>query len=135
MSDTDGDSATLLYNMSQPQIDPGDFDAVVLSHTHNYHVCGLSCFLQEKSAITVYLPKSFRKSFEDNVQQFGAKVGKIDEAMELATNVYATGELGNDVMEQSLVVTTSEGLMIITGCAHLGMAKIVEIANEILPDK
>ncbi len=57
--DAGGDTSTLLHNMRQLDIDPREVDTVVLSHRHNDHVGGLSEFLEQNSAVTVYLPQSF----------------------------------------------------------------------------
>lgn len=92
--DTGGDSSTLLHNMRQLQIEPEEVDVVVLSHIHGDHVGGLGGFLKQNSAVTVYLPKSFPQSFKDKVQSLGAKVEEVDEARELLSGVYTTGELG-----------------------------------------
>jgi 7,8-dihydropterin-6-yl-methyl-4-(beta-D-ribofuranosyl)aminobenzene 5'-phosphate synthase len=57
------------------------------------------------------------------------------EAEELFSGVYTTGELGNGIKEQSLIITTSQGLVIITGCAHPGVVNIVRKAKEMLVEK
>jgi len=132
--DTGGDSPTLLHNMRQLQIDPGEVDIVVLSHIHGDHVGGLSGFLEENSAVTVYLPQSFSQSFKDEVKSLGAKVEEVYEARELFSGVYTTGELGNGTKEQSLIVTTGKGQVIITGCAHPGVANIIRVAKDVVPD-
>ena len=132
--DTGGDSPTLLHNMRQLQIDPGEVDIVVLSHIHGDHVGGLSGFLEENSAVTVYLPQSFPQSFKDEVKSLGAKVEEVYEARELFSGVYTTGELGNGTKEQSLIVATGKGQVIITGCAHPGVANIIRVAKDVVPD-
>jgi len=132
--DTGGDSPTLLHNMRQLQIDPGEVDIVVLSHIHGDHVGGLSGFLEENSAVTVYLLQSFPQSFKDEVKSLGVKVEEVYEAGELFSGVYTTGELGNGTKEQSLIVTTGKGLVIITGCAHPGVANIIRVAKDVVPD-
>jgi len=38
------------------------------------------------------------------------------------------------IKEQSLVITTSKGLVIITGCAHPGVVNVIRTAKEIVPD-
>ncbi len=129
--DTGGDSRTLLHNMAELQIDPDEVDIVVLSHIHGDHVGGLFGFLRQNSHVTVYLPMSFPQSFKDEVKSLGANVEEIGEARELFPGVYTTGELGNGTREQSLVVTTSKGLGIITGCAHPGVVNIIRRAKEI----
>jgi 7,8-dihydropterin-6-yl-methyl-4-(beta-D-ribofuranosyl)aminobenzene 5'-phosphate synthase len=132
--DTGGNSAILLDNMLKLQIDPQEVEMVVLSHIHNDHVGGLGGFLEQNNDVTVYLPRSFPQEFKDDVTYHGAKVEEIHEARELLPGVYSTGELGGVVKEQSLIITTSQGLVIITGCAHPGVVNIVKKAKEIVPD-
>ncbi|MBA7695096.1 Ribonuclease BN [subsurface metagenome] len=132
--DTGGDSSTLLHNMTQLQIDPEEIDIVVLSHIHGDHVGGLSGFLEENNAVTVYMLKSFPRSFKDEVKSLGAEVEEISAARELLPGVYTTGELGNGTREQSLIITSSKGLVIITGCAHPGVVNIIQIVKGIVPD-
>jgi len=132
--DTGGDGSTLLHNMRQLGIDPGEVDTVVLSHIHGDHVGGLSDFLKQNSAVTVYLPQSFPKSFKEQVTSPGAKVAEVSEAREIFTGVYTTGELGDGTKEQSLIVTTSQGLVVITGCAHPGVVNIIRKAKDVVPD-
>jgi 7,8-dihydropterin-6-yl-methyl-4-(beta-D-ribofuranosyl)aminobenzene 5'-phosphate synthase len=132
--DTGGDSATLLYNMFQLQINPKEVEAVVLSHGHGDHVGGLGGFLELNSNVTVYLPRSFPQMFKDDVSYLGAKVEEVYQAGELMPGVYSTGELGGGIKEQSLIITTSQGLAIITGCAHPGVVPIIQRAKEVVPD-
>jgi 7,8-dihydropterin-6-yl-methyl-4-(beta-D-ribofuranosyl)aminobenzene 5'-phosphate synthase len=133
--DTGADSATLLSNMKKLKIDPAEVDAIVLSHIHGDHVGGLSGFVEENGDVIVYLPKSFPGSFQDRVRSFGAQVEEVSEAKELFTGVYTTGELGNGIKEQSLIVTSSQGLVVITGCAHPGVVNIVRKARDMLAEK
>ncbi len=132
--DTGGDSPTLLDNMLKLQIDPEEIEAVVISHAHGDHTGGLGGFLEQNSNVTVYLPRSFSQGFKDDVTCLGAKVEEIYEAKELMPGVYSTGELGGGIEEQSLIITTSQGLVIITGCAHPGVVKIIQRAKEVVPD-
>jgi len=131
--DTGGDSPTLLHNMRQLEIDPGEVDIVVLSHIHGDHVGGLSGFLEQNHAVTVCLPQSFPETFKDEVKSLGAKVEEVFEARELFSGVYTTGELGNGTNEQALIVRTSKRLVIITGCAHPGVVNIIQVAKDIVP--
>ncbi|MBA7682514.1 hypothetical protein ES703_90864 [subsurface metagenome] len=100
----------------------------------NQNLGGLSGFLEQNSAVTVYLPQSFPQSFKDMVKSLGAKVEEVYEARELFTGIHTTGELGNGTKEQALAITTSKGLVIITGCAHPGVVNIVRVAKDIVSD-
>jgi len=133
--DTGGDSSILLDNMDHLQIDPKEIDIVVLSHIHGDHVGGLGGVLNQNSDVTVYLPASFPQSLKEDVKLYGAEVKEIHEPRELFDGVYTTGELNGGIKEQSLIVKTDEGLVIITGCAHPGVVNIVQRAREIAGDR
>lgn len=132
--DTGGDASILLSNMEKLGIDPKDIDVIVLSHIHGDHVGGLHGFLESNPHVTVYLPKSFTKSFKDGVKAYGAEVVEVHEPTRICTAVYSTGELGTWIKEQSLVIRTDKGLVVITGCAHPGIVNIVTKARELLDD-
>jgi 7,8-dihydropterin-6-yl-methyl-4-(beta-D-ribofuranosyl)aminobenzene 5'-phosphate synthase len=133
--DTGADSATLLSNMKKLKIEPAEIDAIVLSHIHGDHVGGLNGFLEENSRIIVFLPQSFPESFKGTARSFGAQVEEVSEAKELFTGVYSTGELDNGIEEQSLIVTSSQGLVVITGCAHPGVVNIIRKAKDMMAEK
>jgi 7,8-dihydropterin-6-yl-methyl-4-(beta-D-ribofuranosyl)aminobenzene 5'-phosphate synthase len=133
--DTGGDSSILLDNMEQLQIDPKEIDVVVLSHIHGDHVGGLGGILNQNSDVTVYLPASFPQGLKEDIKLYGAEVQEVDEPRELFDGVYTTGELNGGIREQSLIVKTDEGLVIITGCAHPGVVNIVQRAREIAVDR
>jgi 7,8-dihydropterin-6-yl-methyl-4-(beta-D-ribofuranosyl)aminobenzene 5'-phosphate synthase len=133
--DTGGDSGTLLSNMEKLKIDPKGIDAIMLSHIHGDHVGGLTGFLEENSEVIVYLPLSFPDSFKDETRLFGIEVVEVSEAKELFNGVYTTGELGNGIKEQSLIVASSQGLVVITGCAHPGVVNIVRKAKDMMAEK
>jgi len=132
--DTGGDGAILLNNMEKLAIEPNSVELVVLSHIHGDHTGGLGDFLGKKPDVTVYLPKSFPKRFKEGVRGYGAKVIEVEEALKICENVYSTGQLGTLIKEESLIVRTNKGLVVITGCAHPGIVKIVGAAKKLLKD-
>jgi 7,8-dihydropterin-6-yl-methyl-4-(beta-D-ribofuranosyl)aminobenzene 5'-phosphate synthase len=132
--DTGGDGPILLKNMEKLAIDPNSIDTVVLSHIHGDHTGGLNSFLEKNPDVTVYLPKSFPKKFKDNVASCGAKIVAVEQPLKICENVHSTGQLGKWIKEQSLIIRTEAGLVVITGCAHPSIAKIVNTAKESLKD-
>jgi len=132
--DTGGDGSILLANMKELDINPKEIDLVVLSHIHGDHVGGLPSFLEKNPEVVVYLPKSFPKGFKDGVKEYGAKVVEVQGPLKICQGVYSTGELGTWIKEQSLVIHTEKGLVVITGCAHPGIVKIVNKAKELFKD-
>ena len=132
--DTGGDGSILLTNLEELGINPKEIDLVVLSHIHGDHVGGLPSFLEKNSEVVVYLPKSFPKAFKDKVKEYGAKIVEVQESLKICQEVYSTGEMGTLIKEQSLIIQTKKGLIIITGCAHPGIVKIVDKAKDLFKD-
>jgi len=129
--DTGGDGARLLSNMVQMGLDVGGIKTVALSHAHGDHTGGLGGLLAFNENLTVYLPRSFPIGFKEQART-RARVVAVHEPMEIAEDIHTTGEMGRGLVEQSLVLTTNQGLVVITGCAHPGIVRIVKKAKEVV---
>jgi 7,8-dihydropterin-6-yl-methyl-4-(beta-D-ribofuranosyl)aminobenzene 5'-phosphate synthase len=121
--------------MHQLNIDPHEIDAVFLSHHHRDHTGGLDEFLKVNPHVTVYLPKSFPSHFKDKVILAGAKLKEVIQPREIIRNVYSSGEMGIDIIEQSLILSGPAGLVVVTGCAHPGIINIIQSVKDQLKDK
>ena len=130
--DVGGEGSVLLSNMEKLKIDPKEVDSVVLSHVHHDHIGGLGNFLKKNHTVTVYMPQSLPQSVKDTVRQAGARVADVKKPIKICKDVYSTGELGDFIKEESLIIATSKGLIVITGCAHPGVVDIVKRAKEML---
>lgn len=62
----------------------------------------------------------------------GASFVEILEAQKVSDFVYSTGELNGFLEEQSLIIDSKRGLIVITGCAHPGIVKIVEKTEKLM---
>jgi len=133
--DTGGNSSILLSNMEKMKVDPEDIDIVVISHIHGDHVGGLGGFLERNGDVKVYIPSFFPNSIRERIKSYGAEYRNVKGPVQISDNVYTTGEMGTWIKEQSLVLNTEKGLVIITGCAHPGIVNIAKKAKQILPDK
>ena len=129
-----GGGRSLLDNMEKLAIEPDRIDVVVLSHIHGDHTGGLSSFLEKNSNVTVYLPVSFPRKFKDTVRDHGAGIIEVEESLQICENVYSTGQLGRLIKEQSLIIRTGKGLVVITGCAHPGIVSVVNTAKDLIKD-
>ncbi len=132
--DTGGNGSTLLANMKRLDINPGEIDIIVLSHIHGDHIGGLERFVERNKKVSVYLPKSFPRGFTDNLRSSGIKIFEVHEASRICDGVYTTGELGQAIKEQSLIVHTTQGIIVITGCAHPGIVEILKRAKDLSKD-
>ena len=132
--DTGSDGALLLENMAKLHVEPAHIDLVVLSHVHGDHTGGLTGFLKANPRVDVYLPQSFPRRFKEVARGYGASVVEVNEPQEMCTHVYTTGLVGRLIKEQALVIRTTRGLVILTGCAHPGVTKMVEAARRLSQD-
>ena len=128
--DVGGESSVLLKNMKKLRIDPKMVDIIVLSHIHYDHIGGLSDFLKVNPEVAVYMPRSLSRSVKNIVEKAGAKLVEVHKPIKICKDIYSTGELGSFIKEQSLIIKTSKGSVVITGCAHPGIVDIVKKAKE-----
>jgi 7,8-dihydropterin-6-yl-methyl-4-(beta-D-ribofuranosyl)aminobenzene 5'-phosphate synthase len=127
--DTGGDAPTLLANMTRLNLAPERARAIVLSHVHRDHTGGLDGFLARWPKVTVYMPRSFPAAFRRAVERRGARVEPVSGPRGLFGSFYSTGELGDGIKEQALIVDTAAGSAVITGCAHPGIVEITGAAR------
>ncbi len=137
--DTGEDEATLLFNMKALGISLEDLTTVVISHDHYDHTGGLSGILRRNPRLKVYGLSDFSSSFKQKVRNSGAELIQKDEFSRIAPGVYLTGKIvasygGSSLAEQSLVIKADPGLVIITGCAHPGIIRILEKVKENLEE-
>jgi len=129
--DTGGDGAVLMANVKRIGVNLRDLRAVILSHAHGDHTGGLGAVLAVQSGIEVILPTSFADSFKKQIQAAGARIREVSGPERISPSVATTGEMGEQIVEQSLLVNTSNGLVVVTGCAHPGIVEIVMRAKEL----
>jgi len=127
--DTGGKGDILPRNMRALGLDPQVVRTVVLSHAHADHTGGLAGFLAENPNVIVYLPISFPAAIKDTVRQASATLVEVTGPQEIGAGAHTTGELGDQIREQALVLETPRGLVVITGCAHPGIATMVRQAK------
>jgi len=111
--DTGDSGEKLMYNFEKLSIDPKSVDKVVLSHSHWDHVDGLEGFQRLNHKAEIVYPKAF------------------SQLTEISAGIYSTGVLGRLIKEQSLVTHTEKGNVVITGCAHPGLGKIINKAKQL----
>ncbi|MBE0433439.1 MBL fold metallo-hydrolase [candidate division WOR-3 bacterium] len=128
--DTGGNGAILMDNMGKLMVEPYEIDAVFLSHEHWDHTGGLQDFLKHNYKAVVYLLASFPENIKSSITSAGAKFVEITSPTYFCERAGTVGELGTSINEQSLVIETNNGLVIVTGCAHPGIVHIIEAAKN-----
>ena len=129
--DSGSDSKVLLENLKLAGIKPKEINIVVLSHEHQDHTGGILGFLEKNPSIKIYVPESFSPYLKNEIASKGAEIIEVSKPIKITKGVYSTGQLGSLVKEQSLVINSKKGLIIVTGCAHPGITNIVKKAKEL----
>jgi uncharacterized protein (DUF885 family)/metal-dependent hydrolase (beta-lactamase superfamily II) len=137
--DTGPGGPMLLGNLAQLGLDPSEIDAVVLSHGHADHAGGLLSLLQTGVRPTLYVPSGVSSSYKEPLRA-RTELVEVKSPIEILPGLHSTGELTTSIggqagglTEQALVLETSEGSVVITGCAHPGIVPIVRAAQQIVP--
>lgn len=119
--DTGADGNILLSNMQKLAFKPDAIDIVFISHNHFDHVGGLAQFLNMNSSARIFVPQSLKGLKRgERVHSVGA------EPFTIIDDVFSTGELMD--IEQSLLIKTHKGLVVITGCSHSTVKLILQSA-------
>ncbi|RLI75573.1 MBL fold hydrolase [Archaeoglobales archaeon] len=120
--DAGWDGNILLHNLKKAEIE--DFDYIMLSHAHWDHIGGLNHVINKTNYVIV--PKSFSKNLKREISKRSELI-EVNNPIEIAEGFYTTGDLNG---EQSAILKSKKGLVVITGCAHPGLDKILSKARE-----
>ena len=119
--DTGARGSILLGNMKRLGIDPVTINEVFISHDHWDHTGGLADFL-DKNPAKVYLPGSCKNNYA------AGEAVRMEGSGEIHKNIFSTGVLA--YIEQSLVLNTEKGSVVVVGCSHPGVDKILNSASQ-----
>jgi len=134
--DTGADLLVLKNNLKELDVSPSTLDGIALSHPHCDHVGGLSAVLKKNPDLTVVFTENFPASTKKKIESYGARPLKLSEPRELWGNIWSTGELtvqyrGRELPEQGLILESSSGPILVSGCAHPGITEMVLRAKEV----
>ena len=123
--DTGNDAPTLLHNMRKLGVDPQGVDGIVISHAHMDHAGGLPGILRTNETAQVFVPPSLQHS---NLGIAPDRITVVGRPVEISAEVISTGVMGSAIKEQSLVASGQQDQVLVTGCAHPGLERILEAA-------
>jgi len=135
--DTGAKPNVLKENLKLADVDLQTVEKVFISHNHWDHVGGLEAVLENKG-VELFVPESDCEEFESNLPQEAACVPvsapTFISDIFLSTGPLPTG-LENPTEEQSLIVFSKRGTVLITGCSHPGIVKVAERAVSLTGNK
>ncbi len=113
-------------NFMKMGLDASQIDEVFISHEHGDHTGGLGAALGLNPDLKVVVPETFSNSFFRIPATTGSVAELVSNPVQVCNGLYTTGINGEAIPEQSMVLNTGKGLVVITGCAHPGIINILE---------
>lgn len=132
--DTGGSPEAFFANIEKMKIRLEEVTDVVFSHKHWDHRAGLKQVLEKLKAKTrVFLPKFFGGYFL-KWQYPSLAFTRVSSFQDIGTKVFSFVLRGSFLLyEQTLVLSTDNGLVLITGCAHPGIITILQETKKRFP--
>ena len=129
--DTGESAKPLLANLQAFGVQPKQIQRLVLSHEDWDHVGGIA-ILEQCGPVKVYVPSSFSKRIKKEIVGFNTKADlvEIKDALKVEPDLIVTSQLGTFKKEISLAVQSAKGIILIVGCSHPGLDKIMTRASE-----
>jgi len=128
MLDTGADIMVLEHNAEQLGVRLESVIALVLSHDHCDHMGAMTSVFHR--GLDLYVPKAVAKRFS-RVRRSGIDLHVVKGPADIVPGVRSSGQMGRKVPEQALLVDGADGPVLITGCAHMGIAKLVKRATDL----
>lgn len=132
--DTGSNGHVLLRNIQTSGLNVKNIDTLFISHPHWDHIGGVDSVIEQNPNLHVFAPYSLSKHLLNDLRNQVQDLTVIDyQATKLFDHVYSTGVMDEDrIGEQSMIIDTKEGLVVITGCAHPGIVNIAKKARQMM---
>jgi 7,8-dihydropterin-6-yl-methyl-4-(beta-D-ribofuranosyl)aminobenzene 5'-phosphate synthase len=119
----------LLANMKVLGVDPAAIGHAVISHEHGDHINGIYKVQPFNKSMKTYFLAAFPDAAFRKAEEAGFHPARVSAPLTIAPGVFSTGPVEGKPVEQALAIETSKGLVVITGCSHPGVVKMVEAAK------
>lgn len=126
--DTGADSKAFFSNLQQLNIQCDEITDLVYSHKHSDHIAGFGEVIAKlKKDSRLFLPKKFPSKKLPSI----VHTEIVEDFKEIDTGVYSIVLKGGFLLyEQALLIETLKGLVVITGCAHPGIIRLLQEAQK-----
>lgn len=133
MFDTGGSAQTLEKNLGVLGVDLAPVGIVFISHDHRDHTGGAAAVLADARSRTYFVPHSMSSTLgKDSLERLGQSVVVAKQPVKVTEASFSTGKMGSFMAdEHALAVDTDGGLIVISGCAHPGIVKLVSKAKSL----
>ena len=136
--DTGGSAQVFRHNVKALNLDFTNLRALVITHFHHDHFGAVQPALEmiQHTDLVAYLPAN-HEALERTLSQAGIRRVFGEEPQMIRSGVCTTGALGpKKLKEQSVIVNVeSVGLVMLTGCAHPKVRRLLQAAKKVFPGR
>lgn len=133
--DAGADRLVLEHNVKALGIDISGVTDLFLSHPHCDHIGGLSYVLENAKAVRIWAPWVMEDYLRPRVKAAKAELFLVKGPRNLWEGLWSTGPMGRGIKEHGLIVATSEGPILFTGCAHPGVHRLAARAVSLVGEE
>lgn len=119
-----------LDNLRKVDVTPESIEAAMISHQHPDHRNGIYQLYPQHPGLPVYFLESFETAAYDQAAKIGMKPIRVTQSREILPGMFTTGTVEGNPNEQSLAIETSKGIVMMVGCSHPGIVKLVETVER-----
>jgi 7,8-dihydropterin-6-yl-methyl-4-(beta-D-ribofuranosyl)aminobenzene 5'-phosphate synthase len=138
LMDTSGSAQVFRHNVQGLGLDFSNLRAIVISHFHHDHFGAIQPALEiiGHSELVAYLP-GHHDDLEATFSRRNIRRVIAEDAQLIRSGVSTTGALGPKSLKEHALVLNVEsiGLVLLTGCAHPKVGRLLQLAKKAFPDR
>jgi 7,8-dihydropterin-6-yl-methyl-4-(beta-D-ribofuranosyl)aminobenzene 5'-phosphate synthase len=128
--DAGSDPILLLEHLEKMQIDPESIEQAVISHEHGDHLRGVYWVFEKNPKMQVHFLDCFPEEPFRRATALKMTPNRVKGPFEVVPGIHSTGIVDGLPSEQSLAIETSQGVVMLVGCSHPGIVKLVETVES-----
>ena len=119
-----------IENLATLEVTPASIETAIISHHHVDHRNGIYKLFPLVPTLPVHFLDSFEAAAWTEAGKIGMKPIRVTGPRQLLPGMYTTGTVEGQPNEQALAIETSKGNVMLVGCSHPGVVKLVEAVQR-----
>jgi 7,8-dihydropterin-6-yl-methyl-4-(beta-D-ribofuranosyl)aminobenzene 5'-phosphate synthase len=119
-----------LENLKKLEVTPRSIEAAMISHQHEDHRSGIYKLMPVIPSLPVHFLDSFEQAAWAAADLAGFRPVRVTGPRAILPGMHTTGTIAGEPNEQALAIETTKGIVMMVGCSHPGVVKIVKAVEN-----